>query len=72
LKSAIAKRSELLENPLLLDRHQVSEMSREDSQQLENSMNFPVDRSIPEEGAGKPQGGMVNKLGGFFRRLFAS
>jgi serine/threonine-protein kinase len=72
LKSAIAKRSELLENPLLLGRHQVSDMSREDTQRLENSMFFPVDRNNLTEDKESQQGGMINKLGGFFRRLFAS
>ncbi len=72
LKSAIAKRSELLENPLLLRRHQVSEMSREDTQQLQNSMFFPVDRNNHEEDGQPQENGMIHKLGGFFRRLFAS
>lgn len=72
LKSAIAKRSELLGNPLLVDRHQVSDISSEDSKRLENSMFFPVDRSTPKENRDTPESGVINKLGGFFRRLFAS
>lgn len=72
LKSAIAKRTELLENPMLLERHLVPEMSREDTQRLENSLNNPVDRSNPANGAALQQAGVINKVGGFFRRLFSS
>ncbi|MBS1142882.1 MAG: hypothetical protein H6R14_288 [Proteobacteria bacterium] len=72
LKSAIAKRSELLENPSLLERHQVPEVSMEDKQKFENSMNFPVDREIPKDGERPTENGVMNRLGGFFRRLFAS
>ncbi len=72
LKSAIAKRSELLENPLLLGRHQVPEMSRDDTVRLENSMLFQVDGNNPEEHKVRQQDGVINKLGSFFRRLLAS
>ncbi len=72
LKSAIAKRSELLENPLLVDRHQVSDMSHEDTRRLETSVFFPVDRSNPEENKNKQESSAINKLGSFFRKLFAN
>lgn len=72
LKSAIAKRSELLEHPSLSNRHQVAEMSSEDTLRFEKSMFFPVHRSNQEESNGHQEVGVARKLGGFFRRLFAS
>lgn len=72
LKSAIAKRNELLENPRQIERYQVPELPHEDTRRLENSMFFPVDRSVGEARPNGTASGMVNKLGGFFRRLFAS
>lgn len=72
LKSAIAKRNELLENQIPPERRQVPELPQEGSLRFENSKFFPVDRSIESETQNRPASRMFNKLGSFFRRLFTN
>jgi serine/threonine-protein kinase len=74
LKSAIAKRSELLENPLLTERHQVSELSGDDVNRLQATLSTPAPQhdTRPEHcdsNTATPSLGMLGKL---FRRLFGS
>lgn len=70
LKSAIARRSELLENPLLVERHQVSSLSGEDSARLQTTLSA----QLPQRDATGDQGAtaQLGILGKLFRRLFGS
>lgn len=71
LKSAITRRQELLSTPLLAERHSVEKLSDEDATRLQNSMISQVDRSAAAIGEKQPQS-IVKKIGGLFRRLFAT
>jgi len=71
LKSAIAKRAELLDNPLLGERHQVSELSAQETVDLEKSLhaNAAINAPAPTMGSLQPSAGL---FGRFFRRLFGA
>ena len=74
LKSALNKRSELLGNPLLAERHQVVKMSPEDERVLKNSMLSslaPSSRDIPLHSEA-PRSSALQKMGGMLRRLFGA
>lgn len=71
LKSAITKRQELLSSPLLAARHSVDSLSEADSTRLQNSMISEVDRSTVLSGQSQPVS-MMQRIGGLFRRLFAT
>jgi serine/threonine-protein kinase len=70
LKSAISKRNELLENPLLGERHQVTPLSAEEAVNFQQSM---MEKAISNEDAEqvKPQPSS-GRVVGFFRRLFGA
>lgn len=70
LKSAIAKRGELLENPMLAERHQVLSLSIEETNDLQQTLAVNSrDGTNPASEQSAPSGGMFGKL---FRRLFGS
>lgn len=70
LKSAITKRSELLETPLLAERHQVSSLSAEETNDLRQRLINKVNESrSPEAENPSPAEG---RLGRFLSRLFGS
>lgn len=75
LKSALNKRSELLENPLLAKRHQVALVSKEDEKMLENSLtsNLACTASLATPTRGEaPRSSAMQKMGGMIRRLFGA
>lgn len=70
LKSAIAKRSELLDNPLLGERHQVSALTTQETDDLEKSLHAEAAHApAPAMGTPQPPAGV---FGRFFRRLFGA
>jgi serine/threonine-protein kinase len=70
LKSAIAKRSELLENPLLAERHQVSSLSDKETNDLQQTLTARASES--QDPASERHSSATGMLGRFFRRLFGS
>jgi len=72
LRSALGKRSELLSNPLLAERHLVAELSGEDARHLQKQMISQVDRSIRANGPSNDAPTVFQRLGGLFRQLFAN
>ncbi|MBS1141384.1 MAG: hypothetical protein H6R13_2837 [Proteobacteria bacterium] len=70
LKSAIAKRSELLENPLLAERHQVSSLSDKETNDLQQTLTARASES--QDPASEKHSSATGMLGRFFRRLFGS
>lgn len=70
LKSAIAKRGELLGNPLLAERHQVSSLSVEETNDLQNTWHAKV--SEEKSTALENHQPVVGILGRLFRRLFGA
>lgn len=74
LKSAIAKRSELLENPLLAERHQVDELSCDDAGRLQATLSTrtPLHNTVSERSTSNTSVPSVGMLGKLFHRLFGS
>lgn len=74
LKSALGKRSELLGNPQLADRHQVADLPEAEQQALEGSLLAHLrPATSPGETPHSAAGGSpLGRLGGMFRRLFGS
>lgn len=74
LKSALGKRSELLGDPQLAERHQVAELSAEQQQTLEGSLLAHLHpASGKEQRMPRPtSGSSFGRLGGLFRRLFGA
>lgn len=73
LKSALAKRNELLGNPQLAERHQVAELPDGDPRMLDGSLLAQLQPTAghhdgPPAAGESPRG----RLGGFFRRLFGA
>lgn len=74
LKSALGKRSELLGDPQLAERHQVAELSDGQQQTLEGSLlaHFQPAAGNQQRAPQQAPGSTFGRLGGVLRRLFGA